>query len=301
MYLSNSSSHCARESGGIIPETGRHSVILRPDSVRRVTPPTTMTAKTIAEDARSHIPTGGGDSTGSSATAWADWAEFDEKKRGSNGRLTDASPESGRLPAHMAEREMGLFESLEKAHFVPRDDWHRCWSGIANWARALAARGLRTEASGEASLWESLAHRLEDIVGAHEGCLGFRRTQRPQTCRTTSAAEGFRVKAPCKGENIRGPRLLARRPALTRTARHASCDLDLYWSFSSVTDSTIMLASVLARRRTLQTCLNPRLLSRSYTLPPPTGLDEGERSIHQKLAEKFDPKELLVQDVSGEF
>lgn len=36
---------------------GRHSVILRPDSVRRVMPPTTTTAKTSVEEIISQIPT----------------------------------------------------------------------------------------------------------------------------------------------------------------------------------------------------------------------------------------------------
>lgn len=47
-----------------MPDTGFHSVILRPDSVRRVTPPTTMTAKTRAEDRSSQRATGGGERMG---------------------------------------------------------------------------------------------------------------------------------------------------------------------------------------------------------------------------------------------
>lgn len=76
---------------------GFHSVILKPDSVRRVTPPTTMTAKTRAEDANSHIATGGGVKVGSSSglvecddfplsptsSASRDTDAFEEKKRGS--------------------------------------------------------------------------------------------------------------------------------------------------------------------------------------------------------------------------
>lgn len=46
---------------------GRHSVMLRPDSVRRVTPPTTTMAKTRVDDNISHIPTERGDSTGNGA------------------------------------------------------------------------------------------------------------------------------------------------------------------------------------------------------------------------------------------
>ena len=74
---------------------GRHSVMLRPDSVRRVTPPTTMTAMTRTEESISQFPTAGGDSTGSCSNCWADAvaaagvssAPFDEKKRVSSADL----------------------------------------------------------------------------------------------------------------------------------------------------------------------------------------------------------------------
>lgn len=42
-----------------MPVIGRHSVMLRPDSVRRVTPPTTITAKTSVDERRSQRPTPG--------------------------------------------------------------------------------------------------------------------------------------------------------------------------------------------------------------------------------------------------
>lgn len=57
LYLSNSSCHCACESGGIDPVTGFHSVMLRPDSVNRVIPPTTIITKTSVDETISHIPT----------------------------------------------------------------------------------------------------------------------------------------------------------------------------------------------------------------------------------------------------
>ncbi len=63
---------------------GFHSVMLKPDSVRRVTPPTTMTANTSTADPSSQPPTEGGDSTGSSFAGTS--AAFEEKKRGSNAR-----------------------------------------------------------------------------------------------------------------------------------------------------------------------------------------------------------------------
>ena len=40
-----------------MPVMGFHSVILKPDSVRRVTPPTTMMPRTKTEEAMSHLPT----------------------------------------------------------------------------------------------------------------------------------------------------------------------------------------------------------------------------------------------------
>lgn len=43
--------------GGIEPVTGRHSVMLRPDSVRRVRPPKTTIPKTEAADPRSQYAT----------------------------------------------------------------------------------------------------------------------------------------------------------------------------------------------------------------------------------------------------
>src|SRR5215471_16528686 len=44
-YFSNSVRHCASESGGKVPLTGCHSTIDRPDSVRRVAPPTSTMTK----------------------------------------------------------------------------------------------------------------------------------------------------------------------------------------------------------------------------------------------------------------
>jgi len=90
LYLSNSSSHSARESGGRTPVIGRHSVMLSPDSVRRVTPPTTMTARTRTEESKSQFPTAGGESTGScwfcccADAAGSSSAPLDEKNRGSS-------------------------------------------------------------------------------------------------------------------------------------------------------------------------------------------------------------------------
>ena len=59
-----------------------------------------------------------------------------------------------------------------------------------------------------------------------------------------------------------------------------------------------MLAIALARRRVAQ-IPSVAALRRAYTLPPPSGLDEGERNIYTKLAERFAPTSLLVQDISG--
>ena len=46
LYLANSESQAASESGGMAPVTGRHSVIERPDPVSRVAPPTATIAMT---------------------------------------------------------------------------------------------------------------------------------------------------------------------------------------------------------------------------------------------------------------
>lgn len=97
LYLLNSSSHSACERGGRIPDTGRHSVMLRPDSVKRVTPPTTITANTRVEDASSHIATGGGESTGNSAAEGKAEDALEEKNRGSKVGLLGTAPERGRL------------------------------------------------------------------------------------------------------------------------------------------------------------------------------------------------------------
>ena len=72
--------------GGITPETGFHSVILRPDSVSRVTPPTTMTAYMSAVVPKSQKPTEGGVRIGNSLNSAV--LEFAEKNREFNGRET---------------------------------------------------------------------------------------------------------------------------------------------------------------------------------------------------------------------
>jgi hypothetical protein len=62
---------------------GRHSVMLSPDSVRRVTPPTTITAMTRVEESKSQFPTAGGESTGSCCASGCCQCAlpFEEKKR----------------------------------------------------------------------------------------------------------------------------------------------------------------------------------------------------------------------------
>src|SRR5690242_4950021 len=53
LYFSNSAAHCAPVSGGNTPATGCHSVMDRPDSVRRVMPPMTTMSKIMAQQAKS--------------------------------------------------------------------------------------------------------------------------------------------------------------------------------------------------------------------------------------------------------
>lgn len=55
LYFSHSTSQSAWVSGGRIPVIGCHSVILRPDSVRRVRPPMTRIPSTKPEHDSSHI------------------------------------------------------------------------------------------------------------------------------------------------------------------------------------------------------------------------------------------------------
>lgn len=64
LYFVNSSSQAAWVRGGMTPVMGCHSVMLNPDSVKRVTPPTTMIPMTSVEDIMSHIPTDLGASIG---------------------------------------------------------------------------------------------------------------------------------------------------------------------------------------------------------------------------------------------
>lgn len=59
LYFSHSTAHCSCPIGGRIPLTGSHSVMDRPDSVRRVTPPTTMMKKTNPDEMYSQLATTG--------------------------------------------------------------------------------------------------------------------------------------------------------------------------------------------------------------------------------------------------
>src|SRR5215467_4368000 len=58
LYFANSEAQSAGEIGGTMPITGCHSVIDRPDSVRRVMPPTTTIRKIITQQTKSHAATG---------------------------------------------------------------------------------------------------------------------------------------------------------------------------------------------------------------------------------------------------
>ena len=57
LYASNSEFHADSLRGGKEPVTGRHSVILRPDSVSRVRPPKTTMPKTLPALRSSQIAT----------------------------------------------------------------------------------------------------------------------------------------------------------------------------------------------------------------------------------------------------
>jgi hypothetical protein len=56
-YWANATFHCASVRGGKVPTIGCHSVIDRPECVRRVTPPTTTMANTSAQQTSSQATT----------------------------------------------------------------------------------------------------------------------------------------------------------------------------------------------------------------------------------------------------
>src|SRR5829696_8979663 len=58
LYLANSESQAASFSGGMAPVTGRHSVIERPEPVKRVAPPTITIASTRMATMKSHVAVG---------------------------------------------------------------------------------------------------------------------------------------------------------------------------------------------------------------------------------------------------
>lgn len=64
LYSANSDSHAVAVVGGKDPVTGRHSVMLRPDSVRRVRPPKITMPKTEAAEASSQYPTAEDETSG---------------------------------------------------------------------------------------------------------------------------------------------------------------------------------------------------------------------------------------------
>jgi len=66
--------------------------MLNPDSVRRVTPPTTMTPKTRVEQRKSQFATAGVESTGSWASGSQCALPFDEKKRSGSACLSTDLP-----------------------------------------------------------------------------------------------------------------------------------------------------------------------------------------------------------------
>ena len=58
------------ERGGRLPVTGRHSVMLRPDSVRRVRPPKTTMPKTEVAERRSQVATPLVETSGHEDVGW---------------------------------------------------------------------------------------------------------------------------------------------------------------------------------------------------------------------------------------
>lgn len=72
-----------------MPVIGLHSVMLKPDSVNRVTPPTPMTPRTKTEESMSHLLTDGGGRTGSSSFVGRDGVQMG-RLEGGLGRTSGA-------------------------------------------------------------------------------------------------------------------------------------------------------------------------------------------------------------------
>ena len=103
---------------------GLHSVMLKPDSVRRVTPPTTITANTKADEKSNQRPTASGGSTGSGAVG-----EFTEKNRGFTEFLKDIRRDVKilYLPGRAENFGRGKLEVMEPKllDLGPTSSWQR--------------------------------------------------------------------------------------------------------------------------------------------------------------------------------
>ena len=248
---------------------GRHSVMLRPDSVRRVMPPTTMTAMTSVEDIKSQFATAGGEITGSWAGAGS--APFDEKKRGSSGTdFLGRSVSPGGLflgnPANECSRVRERSARIDVRLGLPRRRWCN-----PRWRRdrqpgmdrfvALFGVGERRRARES-----SPEHNIPSVNTPSQ--------LREQASKQEQEQE--------------------------QEHRHGRAGV-LGWHVSvSLLTVTAMLSTII--RRALPSLRQARpytAAAHTQAAASPSKLDEGEQAIYDKLSGRFQTSDLLVQDISG--
>jgi hypothetical protein len=104
----------------------------------------------------------------------------------------------------------------------------------------------------------------------------------------------------------------AARRRWTRSSRHIDDDRDVpYWLTQTITAMSALFSTVVRRTTpSLRQQARPLTAAAAHTQTAavaaavassssPSKLDEGEQAIYDKLSERFQPSELLVQDVSG--
>src|SRR5438270_900945 len=90
------------------PVIGLHSVILNPDSVNRVTPPTTMMPSTKTEENISHLPTEGGGRIGNFGDgSFSSWLKIGRLLECSNRRHKDGRQNGVNLAGLLVNVGMG--------------------------------------------------------------------------------------------------------------------------------------------------------------------------------------------------
>ena len=238
LYFSNSIVHSSCERGGMTPVIGLHSVILNPDSVNRVTPPTTMMPSTKTEENISHLPTAGGGRIG----------KFDD----------------------------GSFSSWLE---IGRVEWsnRRCKDGRQKCVNLAGLLGNLVNAV--------CCRRVENFPRLFHAFLPVCRQPGPNRPNTALRPPHSIAGADTESWKFR---------SLTSKIRTPSRNLA-----NTMFPLTKRVFPTLYASRTFS-CTGP---TRNNPIPSPSppaaDLTDGEKTIHQKLTEKFNPSELQVQDVSG--